>query len=187
MLINKKLRPNPHEVKIISLVGMMGTGKSKFGETLSKNLTFRFYEIDDIIEENFQMPISSIFSKFGEKCFRDEEKETIKNIVSKILKNKENSVISTGGGSFDNLDTRKLLLSNSLVIWLNCPIDILVKRIGSSKKRPMLKDNVKENLKKISQKRELFYKKAHVSFDTSNGTFNELTEQVIKYIKKCLF
>ena len=159
MLINKKLRPNPHEVKIISLVGMMGTGKSKFGGTLSKNLTFRFYEIDDIIEKNFQMPISSIFSKFGEKCFRDEEKKTIKNIISKILENKENSVISTGGGSFDNLDTRKLLLSNSLVIWLNCPIDILVKRIGSSKKRPMLKDNVKESLKKYPKKENYFIKR----------------------------
>ena len=45
-------------------------------------------------------------------------------------KNKEKVIISLGGGGFDNEDTRKLLLDNTKVIWLNTPLDILVKRVG---------------------------------------------------------
>ena len=187
MLVNKKFKNYSSEIQVISLVGMMGAGKSKFGKTLSRKLGFKFYEIDEMIEESFQMSINNIFTKYGEKHFRSEEKKLIKLTVLNILKNKENSLISTGGGSFDNQYSRELLLTNSLVIWLNCPIEVLVKRIGNTKKRPMLKENVKDSLQKVFEKREMFYKTAHAVFDTSESPFEQITEQMIKYIKKCLF
>ena len=38
----------------ITLVGMMGTGKSKFGRLIANNLNFNFYDIDSLIEKKFK-------------------------------------------------------------------------------------------------------------------------------------
>ena len=39
----------------ITLIGMMGTGKSKFGRLVAKNLNFNFYDIDTLIEIKFKL------------------------------------------------------------------------------------------------------------------------------------
>ena len=125
----------------ITLVGMMGTGKSKFGRLIANNLNFNFYDIDSLIEKRFKITIKLIFQKYGELFFREVEKETIKNLIFKINKNNEKVIISLGGGGFDNSETRKLLLNNTFVIWLNTPLNILVQRVGDGSKRPMIKGN----------------------------------------------
>ena len=38
----------------ITLIGMMGTGKSKYGRLVANNLKFNFYDIDLLIEKNLK-------------------------------------------------------------------------------------------------------------------------------------
>ncbi len=182
MLENQNKKPHSNQIKMISLVGMMGSGKSTFGKFLSEKLTYNFYDIDQIIEQKFKISVNKIFEKYGEKYFRDEEKKIIEKTILEIKKNNQNSIISTGGGSFMNYKSRKLLLSNSLVVWLNCPIDDLVKRIGKTNKRPLVKEDIKINLEKIFNKREKFYMKAHSKINTSENSFDEMAKKVIRYI-----
>jgi len=166
----------------ITLVGMMGTGKSKFGRLVANNLNFNFYDIDSLIEKKFKTTINLIFQKYGELFFREVEKETIKNLILKINKNNEKVIISLGGGGFDNSETRQLLLNNTFVIWLNTPLNILVQRVGDGSKRPMIKGNTKDAIEKLLKEREKFYQLCHYQFNTNKLSQNQITEKIINLI-----
>ena len=79
------------------LLGMMGSGKSTIGLSLSKKLNANFFDIDKIIELEQNMKINEIFEKKGEKFFRNLEEETTLNALKS-----NNSIISLGGGSWLN-------------------------------------------------------------------------------------
>ena len=166
----------------ITLVGMMGTGKSKFGRLVANNLNLNFYDIDSLIEKKFKTTIKLIFQKYGELFFREVEKETIKNLILKINKNNEKVIISVGGGGYDNSETRQLLLNNTFVIWLNTPLNILVQRVGNGSKRPMIKGNTKDAIEKLLKKREKFYHLCHYQFNTNKLSQNQITEKIINLI-----
>ena len=148
-MLNLK-KTNSHFGKI-SLIGMMGTGKSKFGRVVAKILNFNFYDIDLLIEKKFKITIKELFQQRGELFFRKIEEKTIKDLIWKINKNNERVIISLGGGSFDNKKTRELLLNNTNVIWLNTSIDILVERIGDGSKRPMIKGDPKHAIRPMDE------------------------------------
>ena len=166
----------------ITLIGMMGTGKSKFGRLVANNLNFNFYDVDFLIEKRFKTTIKLLFQKYGELFFRNIEKETIRKLILKINKNNEKVVISIGGGGFDDTETRQLLLNNTNVIWLNTPLNILVQRVGDGSKRPMIKGNTKDAIKKLLQKREKFYCLCHHKLDTNKLSQNQITGKIINLI-----
>ena len=166
----------------VTLIGMMGTGKSKLGRLVANNLNFNFYDIDTLIENKFKTTIKNLFQKEGEVFFRKEEKQTIKNLICKIKKNNEKVIISIGGGGFDIEETRELLLNNTNVIWLNTPINILVERIGNGSKRPMIKGDVRESINELLEKRTKFYSLSHYQVNTNKLSQNQVTEKIINLI-----
>ena len=172
---------NPHYDKV-TLIGMMGTGKSKFGRLVANILKFSFYDIDHLIEKRFKMTIKELFQKHGELFFRQIEKKTIKDLILKINKNNEKVIISLGGGGFDNKDTRKLLLKNTNVIWLNTPINVLVERVGNGYKRPMIKGNTRDSIVQLLEKRTKFYSLCHNEVNTNGLSQNQVTEKLINLI-----
>ena len=172
---------NPHYNKV-TLIGMMGTGKSKFGRLVANILKFSFYDIDHLIEKRFKMTIKELFQKHGELFFRQIEKKTIKDLILKINKNNEKVIISLGGGGFDNKDTRKLLLKNTNVIWLNTPINVLVERVGNGYKRPMIKGNTRDSIVQLLEKRTKFYSLCHNEVNTNGLSQNQVTEKLINLI-----
>tara|TARA_B100000575_G_C22877529_1_gene511574 strand:+ start:133 stop:690 length:558 start_codon:yes stop_codon:yes gene_type:complete len=172
---------NPHYDKV-TLIGMMGTGKSKFGRLVANILKFSFYDIDHLIEKKFKMTIKELFQKHGELFFRQIEKKTIKDLILKINKNNEKVIISLGGGGFDNKDTRKLLLKNTNVIWLNTPINVLVERVGNGYKRPMIKGNTRDSIVQLLEKRTKFYSLCHNEVNTNGLSQNQVTEKLINLI-----
>ena len=56
-------------MKTITLIGMMGSGKSTIGKLLADKIKAGFVDVDYEIVQNTQMSISDIFSKYGEKYF----------------------------------------------------------------------------------------------------------------------
>ena len=80
MLTNQQtdyFRKTSNKVELITLVGMMGAGKSKFGYTVAKILNFRFYDSDNLIEKQLNTSIRELFQSHGESYFRKIEKEKI--------------------------------------------------------------------------------------------------------------
>ena len=60
--------------KPILLVGLMGAGKSVIGLKISQKLGLDFIDSDSEIEQVVGASISDIFSIYGEKAFRNYEK-----------------------------------------------------------------------------------------------------------------
>ena len=165
---------------LMSLIGMMGAGKTKFGYLVAKKLNFNFYDTDVIIEKKLNLPIKDIFTIHGELFFRKIEKDEIYSIINRAKISKEKAIISIGGGAFDNLYTRNLLLKSTKVVWLNSSIDILVDRVGDGSKRPMLNGDIKTSIKAILKKRLKYYMLSHYKLDTDQLSKKEITDQIIK-------
>ena len=145
-----KLRKN------LVLTGMMGVGKSTVGKSLADKLSYKFKDIDKIIEVKEGCTIDIIFKKKGESYFRSLEKK----ITLDELK-KEKTVISLGGGSFLNNSIRRIVKDSSISFWLDVNTDILINRLKKNKKRPLLfKKNLIETVKKIYLERKKTYSEA---------------------------
>ena len=172
---------NPYYYKV-TLIGMMGTGKSKFGRQIANILKFNFYDIDNLIEKEFRMTIKELFKKNGEVFFRKIEKKTINKLILQINKNKEKVIISLGGGGFDNKETRDLLLNNTNVIWLNTPLDVLVQRVGDGSKRPMIKGETRDSIMQLLKIRTKYYSLCHRQINTDKLTQNQVTEKLLNLI-----
>lgn len=162
-------------MKSITIIGMMGSGKTTIGKLLGQQLNIESADIDSIIETHSGKSISEIFSVNGEKYFRNIEKETIK----KIFKS-ENKIISTGGGAFEDKDTRDLLLKNSTVIYLKSTPATIFERIKNNTQRPLLKNNMTAaKITEILDKRQSNYELAHLTIVTDNKKPNEIIKEIL--------
>ena len=130
--------------KNLVLTGMMGSGKTTIGKSLSQRLNMQFADIDDIIEKKNGLSISMIFEQRGEKTFRQEEEVESKNALKR-----SNIIIALGGGAFINKNIRDEIKKNSVSIWLDLDVEMLYKRVNLNQKRPLLKNSSKEDLKKF--------------------------------------
>jgi len=148
---------NNFKKKNICLMGLMGSGKSLIGRDLSNYLNVKFYDTDKEIELKAKKSINLIFSEEGESYFRDLEEK----VCLELLKN-NNCIISLGGGSIINRKIRQAIKLNSFSIYLKVNIDILLKRLKTSKKRPLLNNKKKETLERLYNERKEFYQKANL-------------------------
>jgi shikimate kinase len=160
--------------KNIVFLGMMGSGKTSIGTLFSKKLNLDFFDVDNFIEKDQGMKISLIFKEKGEKFFRELEEKITLNILKK-----RGVVIALGGGAFMNSKIRKEILINHFSFWLNLDSQILIKRIISSKKRPIAFNSTKNELVKIIKKRANFYAKALYKVDCGNLTKTEIVNKII--------
>ncbi len=159
----------------------MGVGKSTIGSKLSKIMNAPFVDIDEVIEDNYGISISKIFNKYGEDYFRKIES----GFLEKIINENEEYILSTGGGIVLDKNNRLLLKNNGIVIWLDCSIDELFKRLGNSDNRPLLanKEKLKETLINLANKRNHLYKEiADIYIDTSNKTINEIIRELLENV-----
>ena len=175
-------RKSSNEIQLITLVGMMGAGKSKFGYTVAKILNFNFYDSDNLIEKHFNTSIKELFQSHGESYFRKIEKEKIKTIINNAIESGEKAIFSLGGGAFDNQHTRDLLLKKTRVIWLNVPVETLIKRVGEGTKRPMITGNVEKSISEILNKRVKYYSLSHHNLNTYNLSQELITKKIIEII-----
>ena len=64
----------------IILIGMPGSGKTRFGEELARVLERPFYDADRCLEMWEKRSVTEIFSIYGEKVFRDAETRTLRRL-----------------------------------------------------------------------------------------------------------
>lgn len=158
----------------IVLVGLMGAGKSTVGRRLATRLALPFVDADTEIEAAAGMTISDIFARFGEAHFRDGERRVIQRLIDGRPK-----VIATGGGAFVNDETRALILSDALAIWLDAPVEVLAERVRRRDTRPLLRgrDPV-QVLRELAAARNPLYALAHLRVTSANAP-HEVTVRAI--------
>ena len=117
--------------KNLVLTGMMGSGKTTVGKSLSQRLDMGFADIDSIIEKKVGLSISEIFENKGEKAFREEEEKESKKILKKT-----NLVIALGGGEFINENIRNEIKKSSFSVLLD--LDVIERVLKISLKSHLL-------------------------------------------------
>ena len=123
----------------IYVVGFMGAGKSTVGRHLAHRLGWSFFDTDDEIEAAERCTIAEIFTARGEEEFRRIESTVLAQHVRWIERGRP-AVIALGGGAYAIPANRKLLAENGITIWLDCPFDIVQRRVAQATHRPLARD-----------------------------------------------
>ena len=162
----------------IILLGFMGSGKTSIGKMLSKKNDFNFLDTDLEIEKRNQMSINNIFKDLGELFFRNEEKKLLNDI-----KEKNNIVLSTGGGFACNNKNIKKLNNFGLTIYLKYSNNKLFERLKKQRKeRPLIKDlndsDLKIFIKKYLHKRKEYYTQADNIIECDKLDENQILRKI---------
>ncbi len=169
--------------KSITLVGLMGCGKTTVGVRLARRLKLNFVDSDHEIEVAAGHTVSEIFEKFGEEDFRKGERRVINRLVTQDKK----VVLGTGGGAFMDPKTRGRLKRQTIVIWLKVDVDLLVERTSKRDTRPLLrKGNPKKILRKLADERYPVYKEAHIVVESGQGPHDKVVNDIIWKLNKYL-
>ena len=104
----------------IYLIGMPGVGKTTFGKELAKDIEFEWVDLDHEILKRIDSSIHEYIEIYGWNKFREIEYDVLKKYI-----NKNNCVISTGGGIIENRKSRKLLKKIKYTILLERDIEEL--------------------------------------------------------------
>ncbi|MBS9768420.1 MAG: shikimate kinase [Flavobacteriaceae bacterium] len=158
----------------IFLIGYMGAGKSTLGKQLAQSLCYDFCDLDAYIEQKNQCKITAFFEKYGEKAFREEESACLKKLCSK-----ENAVISVGGGTPCFNENMDLMNKNGKTIFINPPIDFLIKRLQyRTAHRPLLANKSHSELvdfiTKNHKERVAFYQQSQHQIQGQNIKVEDL-------------
>ena len=157
---------------------MPGCGKSTLGKVLAKELNYSFCDMDSFIEMKTNKTIAEIFEK-GEEYFRDIESEACIDLV-----NKKRTLISSGGGVVKRAENIEVLRENSIVIFIDRPIEYIANDIEVSS-RPLLKDG-KEKLYSLYKERYELYKKAAHIIVINDGYIKEAIEKCKSELKNVI-
>lgn len=172
-------RPVPLKERSIVFIGFMGVGKTTIGKLVAKKLYRDFIDVDEEIEKEYNMPISKMFEVYGEKVFREKERE----YITKVCRQKLN-VISLGGGAFLQEEIRKVCLENCIVFYLDLSWDSWKERINLIiDSRPVLKGKDLDEMESLFYERQPYYSEHHSKVTTDNLDPEEVSDYIVESIK----
>lgn len=158
----------------IFLVGMMGCGKSSVGFELSKISDYRYLDLDSEIEKDFGCTISEIFSNYGEERFRQAESAKLK-----VLADKKNLIVATGGGIILNSGNLELLKKANVYYLTGDPSFLYERATRKIYKRPIMKGLSLDGFSQLyNQRRNLYAAVANFTIDVSNMTSKEVAQKI---------
>jgi shikimate kinase len=168
--------------KTIVLVGLMGVGKSSVGRRLATALELPFRDADNEVEAAAGRSIPEIFAEMGEPAFRDGERRVIARLLDEPP-----HVLATGGGAFVNAETRALIKSKAVAVWLKADLELLARRVGRKEGRPLLKGrDPMDVLREHAHLRYPAYGEAHLTVETGDTAHGVAVEAVIQALKSHL-
>jgi shikimate kinase len=159
----------------IFLVGFMGAGKTTVGRALARQLDFAFIDLDEMTERREGKSVREIFSESGEAEFRRQETATIQG-----CRDYRNAIIALGGGAYVSETNREILREMGKTVWLDCPIEICLARIGGDESRPLLGDEREMNA--LLETRLPAYSLADFAVRTGARSPEEIAREIVNFI-----
>lgn len=160
------------------LIGMMGVGKSTIGHLLAKELHYRFFDTDNLIQDVTQKDINTIFNSAGESTFRQIESQVLAQLSAYTY-----LVVATGGGIILKRENWSYL-HHGFIVWLDAPVELLIARLQNDSTRPLLKDpDPAGKLQTLLAERQPLYAQADLRIPVSEGeTPEEIAQRIITEI-----
>jgi len=146
----------------VFLWGFMGSGKTFLGKSLADALQVPFYDLDAEIETATGTTISTLFAEKGEPCFRTLETDTLHT-----FQHKPAFILACGGGTPCHADNAAWMKKQGITVWLNPPVEVLVRRLLPEKQhRPLLAQVPDTQLETVIREklaqRSTYYSQAHL-------------------------
>jgi len=165
----------------IFLVGPMGAGKSTIGRALASQLGMRFLDCDHEIEKRTGASIPLIFEIEGEAGFRRRETQALEELTQET-----GLILATGGGAVLAEENRHLLTSSGTVVYLQAPIDVLVKRTAHDRNRPLLANvDRRAKLTELMKVREPLYRAvADITVSSGGRPATAVARDIVKQLKE---
>ncbi len=159
----------------IIIIGFMGSGKTRVGKRLAKDLELPFIDVDRLITKQFNMSVKEIFERFGEPFYRALETLTIKNLIE----DKERKVISLGAGLPAQEQNQQYLKQLGTIIYLKGSFAVLKKRLEGSNNPLIDGEDQEDKIKKLLKQRDPIYAKfADIQVVTGVKPFEDLIEEI---------
>jgi shikimate kinase len=153
----------------------MGVGKTTIGKLAAKKLNRPFIDVDEEIEKEYNMPVSQIFKKIGEKAFREKEKLYISNLTEQ-----NQTIISVGGGAFLQDEIRQLCLASCIVIYLDLSFERWKERLDLIiETRPVLQGKSTNEIEELFYKRQEVYSKHHLKIHTDSKNADQIADEIV--------
>lgn len=163
----------------IFLVGFMFSGKSTVGKLLAKSMGYEHIDTDHMFESLYNISINDFFEKYGQDLFRELEHKLLLTLIEK-----DNIVISTGGGLPCFHNNMELIKQNGISIHINMSFKSIIHRQKKSKKnRPLLKNKSQEEIEIFLQdllaKRIDIYNQSNIIIKGEDLNIKELKEKIL--------
>jgi|SRR5665213_2864509 len=163
----------------IVLIGFMGTGKTTVAPILAAKLRLEVVEMDDlIVAKAGGKSIAGIFESGGEAEFRK-----LEIAISQDLGNRDNLVISTGGGVVTSEIAMDYLTREATVVELNASFETVIKRIDPKTPRPLFQNQTQAQVL-YEERKPLYSSYAAIHVVTDGKSIEEVAEETFTQINK---
>lgn len=168
---------------IIFLCGFMGSGKSTIGQLLAEKLERPFLDLDDKIVETAGMEIPEIFEQEDKAGFRMIERRALLETTREF-----EGVLALGGGSLQSQHLVDHLKLKGLLVFIETPISVILRRISEDENRPLLLDEhgnpqkteiLKQELQTLYDERLPLYEQAVITVENDGSQSPEQTVEIL--------
>ncbi len=163
----------------VILIGMPASGKTTVSQILAAKLSRELIDTDAEIVKKYGS-INEIFNNFGEEYFRELETQVVA-----AVSNRQNAVISTGGGCVLRAQNAECFKKSGKIFYLKASLPELIKRLKDDDSRPLLAGDMQKKLFELEQKRaEVYQRVADFTVETDGLTAEEVAKEIISVIDK---
>ena len=178
MTFEEQIPARVRRVGLVCLAGFMGSGKTTVGRLLAAQTGCRFVDLDERIEQAAGISIREFFERHGEPPFRELEHETLERVLGEIAESGGAAVVALGGGTFAQPQNQEALRgAGAAVVWLDCPIEELIRRCATMTHRPLFRDE--SSLRQLYEQRLPSYRAADARVESS-GEPREVIARILE-------
>ena len=168
---------------VVTLIGLMGAGKSKVGRRAAERLGRPFIDTDAVVARHAGRAVSEIFATEGEAAFRTLERAAIAEALTT-----SGAVVSVGGGAVLDPDNVERMRAAGPVLWLHAEPATLVRRLQNSLRRgdrPLLAggDPLEVLTDLLARRREAYAAAATATLETDGLAVAESADLLAEWIR----
>jgi shikimate kinase len=168
---------------VVTLIGLMGAGKSKVGRRAAERLGRPFIDTDAVVAAHAGRPVSEIFATEGEAAFRKLERAAIADAVVT-----PGAIVSVGGGAVLDPTNIERMRAAGPVLWLYADPATLVVRLQNSLRRgdrPLLAggEPLEVLTDLLARRREAYTAAATAMLETDGLEVHESTDLLADWIR----
>ncbi|MFZ0389229.1 MAG: shikimate kinase [Calditrichia bacterium] len=164
----------------VVIIGFRGSGKSTIAELLANELRWPVFSTDKKVENLLGMSIPEIVRRKGWSAFREAEKQVISG-----LDDAGETVIDCGGGVVLSPENMEHLQPQSLLVWTDAPLPVLINRLSRDASRPLLSESDADADARLHyhERLPLYHRYSRLRVDTSRTAPAEICRKIISRLQ----